>query len=75
MVKILEDVGSGKTLKYNNYSVSKECFDSSLNYIKARDLARGVYILRGSKENKMRIAGCMNPYLTINGIDYLNKYL
>lgn len=75
MVKILEDVGNGKKLKYDNYSVSKECFDSSLDYIKARDLARGVYILRGSKENNVRIAGCMNPYLTINGVVYLNKYL
>lgn len=75
IARILEDIGDGITPKYNKYSISKECFYYILNYIKSEDLARGMCTVRSSKEGNMNIYGCMNPYLTINGVDYINKNL
>ena len=73
LIRILEDIGEGNTPKYNKYSISEECFWSILNYIKSKDFARGMSVIKRFKANRTKEAGCMNPYLTMNGVNYLNK--
>lgn len=75
VIRILEDIGKGNTLKCNKYSISEECFGLMLDFIRSKDLARGMCVVRSNASNNIRVTGCMNPYLTTNGVDYINKNL
>lgn len=75
IIRMLEDIGEGNTPEYNKYFISKEDFSSMVSYIKSKDLARGLNTIVSNKENNMKISGCINPYLTMNGIDYINANL
>lgn len=72
IIRVLEDIGEGKAIKNNRYSVSEEGFSSILDYINSKDLARGINVVRKTVDNQ-KIPGFMNPYLTSRGIAYLNK--
>lgn len=73
--RILEDIGKRNTLKSNKYSISEECFGSMLDFIRSKDLARGMCVARSNASNNVRVTGYMNPYLTTNGVNYINKNL
>ena len=73
MIKVLKDIGEGKEPKYNRYSVSEGYFSSILDYIRNKDFARGMSVIRSSKTSSERVSGYMNPYLTRSGVTYLNK--
>ncbi|MBE6051496.1 MAG: hypothetical protein E7214_12835 [Clostridium sp.] len=75
VIRILEDIGKGNTLKCNKYSISEECFGSMLDFIRAKDLARGMCVVRSNTIDNVRVFGYMNPYLTTNGVNYINKNL